>query len=110
MYAKVVSDYSALPKDERRLVFFARAANGNTWGGGCDALLWAEKQGHRDAVGVVSEVYARSSGHVPAALDAYECGECGQVHYGREAADACCAFDEDFDGEDAGEDGEDGEY
>jgi hypothetical protein len=106
MNAKRASDYSSLPKDERRLVFFARRANADTIGGGCLALVWAEVQDHRDAERAVSAVYSRSSGRVPDHLDAWECGECGYVHYGREAADECCQPSDEWDDLDEGDEAE----
>jgi rubrerythrin len=95
VFAKKTDNYQDLPKEQRRLVWFARQANNDTWGGGCRALVLAEKQGQGEAQDVVSAVYSASNGKVPDELDAFECGECGCVHYGREAAERCCSPEEE---------------
>lgn len=92
---EIASNISCLPRPERRLILYARLANSDTWGGGCAALVRAKRSGDSDAVSVVSAVYSRSSGRVPDHLQAFACPECGSVHYGADAARACCAECED---------------
>src|SRR5215469_3331945 len=94
MYAKRSDDFSSLPRAERLLVLYARLANHDTWHGGCEALTRADRSGNREAIFAVSNVYSASSGRVPDSLDAFECGECGHVYYGRESAENCCQCDD----------------
>lgn len=51
---------------------------------------------------VVSDVYGRSSGKPSPTFAAFECGECGCTHAGRDAAEECCTETEWY--EDADED------
>jgi hypothetical protein len=92
-----------LPRKERLLVLYAHAANSDTWGGGFAAMVKAERSHLSEPADVVGEVYSRSSGRVPDQLDAWECGECGQVYYGREAAGECCQPSDEWDDLDDGE-------
>lgn len=92
MNPKRSPDYSMLPKESRRVVFFARLACHDTWHGGCRAWTWAEEQdADYNVMYAIDETYARSSGRPADECDAWECGECGSVHFGREAAEGCCA-------------------
>ena len=95
MYPKRANDYGALPRRERLLVHYAHLANADTWSGGFSAMHKAERSHVTEASNVVAEVYSRSSGRVPAHLDAFTCGECGAVQYGAEAAAQCCTPSED---------------
>jgi hypothetical protein len=95
MYAKRADTYDTLPREQRALVLYAHLANQNTWSGGASALRRADRSPIPDATSVVAEVYSTSSGKVPDSLDAWECGECGCAHYGRDAADTCCSPSED---------------
>lgn len=92
-------DLSSLPPETRQMVEFARSAVEDTYSGGCAALTIAKRRNNADLEAIVSEVYSVSSGKVPNHLDAWECPECGSVHYGREAAAQCCAMDEYYEEE-----------
>jgi hypothetical protein len=88
-------DYSTLPRRERVLVCYAREAVRDTYNGTARMLTRAKRSPVPEALDVVSAVYSASSGRVPSDLDAWECGECGTVHYGIADAGACCGPDLD---------------
>lgn len=91
----------------RAIARIAHIANVNTILGGASALVKArraESMGLPHAgelLEAVSDVYSRSSGSVPDHLAVWECDGCGCVHFGREAAETCCApcddLPDDFD-------------
>ena len=82
---------------DRMLAKIATMANNDTWGGGCNALMIADRAlalglpHAREMRDAVSLVYSTSSGRVPDGLAVWECPECGQWHLGDEAAASCCA-------------------
>ena len=82
---------------DRAIARIAHIANVNTVLGGASALVKAERAmamglpHASDMLDAVSDVYSRSSGHVPGHLAVVECPECGQWHLGEEAAANCCA-------------------
>lgn len=93
MYPKRTDNLDTLSSRERKLVQFARRAVNDTWNGGASALYDAKRAHYYiidEAVDVVSQVYSASTGKVPDHLDAWECGECGCVHYGIDGAVSCC--------------------
>jgi hypothetical protein len=68
----------------------ARLAHSNVLLGGASALTLAKRvkavTGSTEAEEIVSQVYSASSRHSPVV----ECRECGQEHFGNQAAADCC--------------------
>jgi len=99
MYIKP-AHWSDLPKgnEYRPLYRLAQIAVGNTIMGGCSALTIAKRAQAmglpraREMQEAVSEVYASSSGKVPANLHPWECTECGRVYALEDEAIDCCNF------------------
>lgn len=88
------SKWNTLARDDRARVRLAHMASGDTFSGSARALLLAKRLQRMGAgfwpLEVVSQVYSSSSGTADAVFGAWECYECGSVHVGRSAADACC--------------------
>lgn len=81
--------------DEREstIARFAMQARNDTLYGGCLTLVEA-KDSHRpfraELIAAVEDVYSRSTGKPSEQFEAWECGECGSAHLGRESAELCC--------------------
>lgn len=96
---RVRSDQLPAGSWERAVSRIANRANNDTHNGGARALVLAEraqamKLPHADELyAAVSATYSASTGNPAPDYCAHECSECGCVHFGREAAEACCAED-----------------
>lgn len=92
------SKWNTLARDDRARVRLAHMASGDTFSGSARALLLAKRLQRMGAglwpLEVVSTVYANSTGTVCPVFGAWQCDECGCVHVGRSAADACCQEEE----------------
>lgn len=97
MYAKRTNDLYTISSRDRRKILMARCAVNDTYNGGVSALHLAVQLADWELAEIVDRIYSDSSGKVPDDLDAFECGECGQVYYGRNAAEICCSIEESED-------------
>ncbi len=94
------ANYTELPNSEQRIIArIAGQARIDTITGGAKALCLAKRLPRLDAslglTGIVSNVYALSSGRHHPDYEAWECPECGSAHLGQDAAYNCCTVNHD---------------
>jgi len=91
---KVANPYDLSDKTERASARLARKARCNTIWGGTSALRLAYRMARAGsrvrAVELVSDIYARSTGHASTTWEAWACPECGAACLGVNAAGGHC--------------------